>query len=953
MKNLNISIYDDQDTIVKKVAYGFSTIPRLLINMPLTRMADEPDIVSIVERYNVKDLKTEALHFENNTHIRPNLRSSIRAFLAFYRTDSTDAIMAFAAYGQGSEPSVSDSVWIGILEQELETIIGDVDAWKRDVEKETSELDAYILKQEGIYAIVNNTPEHAFLTREKYTGASLRISYEFKEMTLPLLYDYIVPNLNYTTVIWGKKRKYFGKYGKVLTTDNESGDTIYILGCDNTRVVLDLKEQIGTIEIVVDEYEKLRRMSKDDVFTMLGELIPIPKMLINTISSPKVYKLNVEFMVNNQSFYAPMFLDFLFFHIVGNRFMRVNEQTRKSKSESSRYTVKGTILDTVSIRMRHRLHTTLSLTTNSILDLPVNTPYVYVKLSNVDPEKVNLVKMTVGKLFIIFNTAMPDILTDYREHYNNLRDVLPSIESELGLQQIALTKLGDYAPGIFLENYSKFVCEPKRNPVRVETAEAEAYASHQKIQFPPGERYAQWYVCPSAEFPYMGLAENKLENRQEFPRLPCCFKKAQTLETETTTAPVISSNIRRILVSQTFAGYGVYGELPKPIQRVLQQVESDGELFLRLGCLTDTDSTIECMLRATGKLPYAIEQSTQSQTRIRSLCQDTKEQLKTFALANPQLLLQSYSMHACKRPVDMELSHHFINPLFFASLLEEFFNINLYIFSREPNSAATLAQPYCIDRYCGTHRSNRPLVLVYLHTGEHSTKDYQCELIVKGKYKQGSKGKSAPVDVECQFRDNAVSEHLTRVYTFLFGCSPYKTDIPIILSQFPTEQYVDSYGKCRLLAYNVNGRYYIIKSSQPIAPVKNATLVPYSFMCKKAVLDPRDLPEPPNQYTWFFIDDTAVSDFVTECKYVASRKHAVQCIASRRQLNLPITVRKGDHYSYIHPLISLNESIVLPYDEYDAVMQQAQLVPTGTYVPSSLLLKNYHQHFVDYGKLLA
>jgi len=89
-------------------------------------------------------------------------------------------------------------------------------------------------------------------------------------------------------------------------------------------------------------------------------------------------------------------------------------------------------------------------------------------------------------------------------------------------------KLKYIVPDLFLENYPK-LCSNQPTILLNESARVAAQNNGQQImEFPTNSSNSHLYVCNDPDFPFPGLRENKLANRDKYSCIPCCYSIDQT-----------------------------------------------------------------------------------------------------------------------------------------------------------------------------------------------------------------------------------------------------------------------------------------------------------------------------------------------------------------------------------------------------------------------------------------
>lgn len=159
-----------------------------------------------------------------------------------------------------------------------------------------------------------------------------------------------------------------------------------------------------------------------------------------------------------------------------------------------------------------------------------------------------------------------------------------------------------------------------------------------------------------------------------------------------------------------------------------------GEGFSRLGMLRSANSFIECVLVAIKHTTYTREVD---QRRRLEMLEQVRKDLYDHYLERPDVVAQEMFSYSTERIRKIFLNPSaFFDPLLFVRLVEEYFNIDIYIFSPafRGRTASSIIPPR-FTKFYARPPNNRPVVLVLRSMGAASEglKYPQCELIVKEK----------------------------------------------------------------------------------------------------------------------------------------------------------------------------------------------------------------------------
>lgn len=290
---------------------------------------------------------------------------------------------------------------------------------------------------------------------------------------------------------------------------------------------------------------------------------------------------------------------------------------------------------------------------------------------------------------------------------------------------VNLKLLKDVAPDAFVPGYANF-CGKSPQPINEEDIDdyiegkikslgltgkkATEFRNNAVLDFPVKNQTLH-LVCDYAQdiFPYTKSTDKgdkmKELNKNIYPELPCCKKlpvKQKVIKQETT--HVIGHGVISIP--------GSYGQIDDNIRYVLNKYNNDeNNNLIRMGVIVDNNSFLHCLCVATDDITYI----------------NTKAKSDYVKNLIPIIADKTYFSLLKQENYDLEeeiIKNNFLNNTLIPSLyyraLEEFFNVNIYVFISE-----TILE---IPRYKLFHtrpvREERRTVLIYKHSDGH------CELII-------------------------------------------------------------------------------------------------------------------------------------------------------------------------------------------------------------------------------
>lgn len=410
--------------------------------------------------------------------------------------------------------------------------------------------------------------------------------------------------------------------------------------------------------------------------------------------------------------------------------------------------------------------------------LPMGSPYIHVTISQAESRTV------VNDFIPIFRLLMRYYLDNYNTRdplnpkelsiYETYRVLLPELnELPILLSQrknkvitpestvLQLTKktksnprgeskiksLEELVPNLFVDGYARR-CQCKMQPIIVPPEEVELWKQkrigdkeRQVMPFPK-DNPEYFFVCPDDDNPYPGVKINHdLPNREEYPYIPCCFKKdqmtpglASKYRNYVENKPLVRKvgakaekkiSTRKILVPDKVAF------LPRAVESIVKRYSDDHVDMVRYGVIYSPNSLIHCVCVAVDDPGYFSQIDDQSKERY-----VTRIRQYMLSSIKPSLLKQEFYDHSDQEIMNLFGDNSiFLDPSLFYRALEETFKINIYVFS-PPLDDETELGSLDVPRFNIFHarplRLDRPTVVVIKTWGSESDAlEYpQCELVV-------------------------------------------------------------------------------------------------------------------------------------------------------------------------------------------------------------------------------
>lgn len=350
-------------------------------------------------------------------------------------------------------------------------------------------------------------------------------------------------------------------------------------------------------------------------------------------------------------------------------------------------------------------------------------------------------------------TELPTLLAQRRKHTVQTEQTILELTKKPTIQRRTNTRiqaLRDRAPGVFVKDFPR-MCQAPLHPIIAEETDINAWKQQrvgptlmerQVMAFPKDN--PQWnFVCPDDKYLYPGVKLNDLTNKEQFPYVPCCFKKDQMspgvnseyrayvenrpLDEKKGAKAEKKISTRKILVPDKVAF------LPRAVESIVKRYSDEHVDMVRYGIIYTPNSLIHCVCVAIDDPTY--------------LAQPNDEAKEAYALRIRQHMLATIRPALLKQELydytDEEITeifsdgNIFFDPNLFYRAVEETFNINIYVFSPPPptgdeNELGAMEIPRFRIFHARPLRIHRPTVCIIKTGGSESDalEFPQCELIV-------------------------------------------------------------------------------------------------------------------------------------------------------------------------------------------------------------------------------
>lgn len=461
---------------------------------------------------------------------------------------------------------------------------------------------------------------------------------------------------------------------------------------------------------------------------------------------------------------------------------------------------------------------------------PIGETYIKVRATAGTTKQLEKFRQFLGKLLTIYVDRKNEIVSFYRKYIPNFASI--QIEAET----YEIKTLEEVDPDLFVKKYSRSCSEAVTNISEEQALNAieqgidvmkfprDAPINPDSIKFPMDGINQNYYICEHPKHKYVGLKENTLKNSDIFPYIPCCYINDQKNKPGYKyyfegIEPVSDEKQTDIIKTNKILDNNQLGHLPSNISNLFILINPDPKyIYLRKGVFKNENSFLKVVMEALSDETNINEITNQMEAE--SVLNDTRKLLATKELASlcKQEMYDSTIDEIINSINNLDV---YLDPKLYIHLLEEYFNVNIFLFSQRIMDGEMIL-PRHLQAYYKTVKKSK-CIYVYEHGGSETDimKYPQCELIVKF----NSKGETKEDRIPQESFSYEESVHLRSVYEIIRKsyCMdkrieqtvglPWKANIKIL------SQGIDSYGKTRKLNIKYEDRKISILTS-PIQPIK-------------------------------------------------------------------------------------------------------------------------------------
>ncbi len=588
---------------------------------------------------------------------------------------------------------------------------------------------------------------------------------------------------------------------------------------DYTDVTIGILEEklSATVELVTER----NYLSQEQFINRMMSVFVGTEMKVKNTVETHVFG---NFYFPQKRFNTYVFSDLVMNDDVFSRLINIDESVKLTKRKKDAgqpwlhihfdHQVTGPVSASISQRIVDRSDPLMRVESDEIF--PHGDPYIRVHAKAKDIESINFFRNILSKLFFIYSEKEEEIIKEYEVF-------IPDFNVHEELEVRAQRKQ------TFAKKYTRF-CPEERMPTIIDQKEVEDYESKnfQVMKFPrdrpenppfypSDDRNQQYYVCLNKDFSFPGIQDNNLENADEYPYVPCCFKMNQNKEGGVYRNYFYQEDLKikdkkqqELIVTDKFLEAEQFGKLPDNLQKLFSLLDTESDYtYIRVG----VESTYSSFL-------HAVMVCLHEKTGILKL--SAKNQKKEVDKARQKLAEQNIAPMARQCAYDIPIENliqkienleAYFDPKIFCQLLEGYFNCNIFLFNRDQ-----LIIPRHVQGYYKEKRIANCL-FIYEHWGSESdhARFPRCELICRWNKKQ-SKNTQYFFPYE-----QIISQNMGKIFRLINDS--YVLDRKLKEIEFPLNeniemisQKIDNYGKTRCIFIKYHGKTIPVITS-PISPL--------------------------------------------------------------------------------------------------------------------------------------
>lgn len=474
--------------------------------------------------------------------------------------------------------------------------------------------------------------------------------------------------------------------------------------------------------------------------------------------------------------------------------------SKRSRLNGPRYTpLQYEIYDTLN--MLNKTIVPPSVATNAF---PDQRNFTRFRLKCRTLQDVKKYRVIISKLFTLYRVEHKTIEKKYTKIFSAANIPSPDFTTFKDYNVLSETKtIKELVPDLFISSYSRKCLNP---PIIVSEKKAQQLINQGKqvMKFPLyGEGAEHLYFCDTEHHSFPGIRTNTLINRDIYPYIPCCYIQDQTAKKNS------KLNVYKKQGVKDLESASIVKMLPLQLKQFFSLIADNGACFVSI----TVDQHPLCLIEAV-------------MTALQILDYDSNIPPTSVVQAHRQMLQDPRTINSCKQElydytseeILTMMTQDVLKPSMFVHLMEEWFEVDIFLFTHDGN----MLIPRHEAHYCKFRPSRQTVLLMETDKGF-------CNIIVQ------SDAKMSPTLKTNFAPDSLVVRTIWDLYLQTTNyirldvsqgvCRQERISldrIEVFESRNVFKQYIDYYGKCRIILLNDKTTIVV----DPVPPFRAAVLSP-------------------------------------------------------------------------------------------------------------------------------
>lgn len=833
-RNIELSENDDLDSFLVKVGYNFEVLPKYLyvdedIELKDKEEIDVDNILDIAKGSRVKKAGytfSDFLSLLGDRFLDLDNEEKVKIFLSFKEKIDDENILYFLKFDINKFPGVEDFDVEKFLKEEKKSFLNDIEVKTKEMLRMTNfeksikkikgkyisdfeeEKTKYLIKTDlidvSIFQIFDD-----ILTNKMIPFVSLNNFYKlFREFKIPI--DFVSTKYN---VISGKIYNKLNYKNIDYFNDKKSFEANF----DDFLIYYTGKNLM--IEIEANTKNLKEKDLKERLFAIFNSLE------IEIINIKKVEIKGIAY-ISNTSFDKFILEDLIETDNLFIYFLSMDESVKTSKSKTGVYVyfydkLKPNYGEVVANLIPKEVEVyDLEMRNKDRKYFEIGSDYIRVKITSAkDIDSVNYFLEILSKLMTVYDEKQNEVKNFYKKYIPNFAEKEKKEKKKIDI------RLKSINPDLFVSEYAR---QCTNQVIILEDNDKKFKGEVMTFPKSPEEGPQFNYICKDKKYPYPGLQINKLVNNDIYPYIPCCFAKDQKKDSiylkyfEGIEKEEVEEKITRLIESNKMVNESL-GTLPKNLDNLFT-VFDDNYTYVRQGVGKDVNTFLNAILQVTNKLPSGKNE------RLAYTKNKRNELAKSDLIQVCKQECYDMTMDQIKKYL---LSDNYFDPKLFIRLVEEYFNVNIFLFTRKfgENDAEMILPRHSNGYFYFNKKEERKNILIYEHLGIDSdiAKFPVCEILCavdKSDPKQESEN-IFPSNFQLIKKVNESYVLLANQYFTLNIKNQAIPEIPFTVEN----QFIDQFGKTRAIRIKLGNKRLNLFCS-PLPPLKAKLLTIGNFIEK-------------------------------------------------------------------------------------------------------------------------